>query len=385
MAAISTIETAPGVRCGRILRGIRRVGLYVPAGSAPLPSTALMLGVPARWLVAARSCCARRRAPTAAPIPRVLAAARLCGIAVCSSSAARRRSRRWPSAPSRCPPATSCSARATAASPRPSSRFRRMPRRSGHRHAGRAFRSAGDRRRRRHPRVRRRRPAVAGRTRPRFAGDAGRRRRRTARCGVREQSNASCRRCRAPTIARQALAHARLIVRRHARRGIRDQQRLRARAPDPGRCATARAGCRRVQLRGLGVPRRLRAAKRWATTARAPTTCCRPMAPRAPGAAWRCQFPDQHQPCRRSAARASPRSARARSRWRAPKAWRRMRGGAAAPGGTAHEPGPRPAARRTCATSPATPRRAAHAGRRSIWLNANESPLAVARRSGGSA
>jgi histidinol dehydrogenase len=41
------IETAPGVTCGRILRGIRRVGLYVPAGSAPLPSTALMLGVPA--------------------------------------------------------------------------------------------------------------------------------------------------------------------------------------------------------------------------------------------------------------------------------------------------------------------------------------------------
>lgn len=41
------IETAPGVSCGRILRGIRRAGLYVPAGSAPLPSTALMLGVPA--------------------------------------------------------------------------------------------------------------------------------------------------------------------------------------------------------------------------------------------------------------------------------------------------------------------------------------------------
>jgi histidinol dehydrogenase len=32
----------------RVLRPINRVGLYVPAGSAPLPSTALMLGVPAR-------------------------------------------------------------------------------------------------------------------------------------------------------------------------------------------------------------------------------------------------------------------------------------------------------------------------------------------------
>ncbi|MFC4728843.1 histidinol dehydrogenase [Coralloluteibacterium thermophilus] len=48
MAGEFEIETAPGVRCGRLLRGIRRVGLYVPAGSAPLPSTALMLGVPAR-------------------------------------------------------------------------------------------------------------------------------------------------------------------------------------------------------------------------------------------------------------------------------------------------------------------------------------------------
>ncbi len=42
------VDTAPGVRCERVLRPIDRVGLYVPAGSAPLPSTALMLGVPAR-------------------------------------------------------------------------------------------------------------------------------------------------------------------------------------------------------------------------------------------------------------------------------------------------------------------------------------------------
>lgn len=43
-----TLETAPGLRCERIVRPIRRVGLYVPAGSAPLPSTLIMLGVPAR-------------------------------------------------------------------------------------------------------------------------------------------------------------------------------------------------------------------------------------------------------------------------------------------------------------------------------------------------
>jgi histidinol dehydrogenase len=42
------VDTAPGVRVERMLRPVNRVGLYVPAGSAPLPSTALMLGVPAR-------------------------------------------------------------------------------------------------------------------------------------------------------------------------------------------------------------------------------------------------------------------------------------------------------------------------------------------------
>jgi histidinol dehydrogenase len=42
-----SVETAPGVRVERMLRPVSRVGLYVPAGSAPLPSTALMLGVPA--------------------------------------------------------------------------------------------------------------------------------------------------------------------------------------------------------------------------------------------------------------------------------------------------------------------------------------------------
>jgi histidinol dehydrogenase len=48
MAAGYALETAPGLRCERVQRPIRRVGLYVPAGSAPLPSTALMLTIPAR-------------------------------------------------------------------------------------------------------------------------------------------------------------------------------------------------------------------------------------------------------------------------------------------------------------------------------------------------
>ena len=47
MPALLRVETAPGVTCERISVPIGAVGLYVPAGSAPLPSTAIMLGVPA--------------------------------------------------------------------------------------------------------------------------------------------------------------------------------------------------------------------------------------------------------------------------------------------------------------------------------------------------
>jgi len=42
------VETMPGVTCSRFARPIARVGLYVPGGTAVLPSTALMLGVPAQ-------------------------------------------------------------------------------------------------------------------------------------------------------------------------------------------------------------------------------------------------------------------------------------------------------------------------------------------------
>lgn len=43
-----TVETMPGVTCWREVRPIEKVGLYIPGGSAVLPSTLLMLGVPAR-------------------------------------------------------------------------------------------------------------------------------------------------------------------------------------------------------------------------------------------------------------------------------------------------------------------------------------------------
>lgn len=74
------VETAPGVVCERVVRPIGRVGLYVPAGSAPLPSTALMLCVPAA-LAGCREVvlCTPPRADGSAD-PAVLVAARLTGV-----------------------------------------------------------------------------------------------------------------------------------------------------------------------------------------------------------------------------------------------------------------------------------------------------------------
>ncbi|KAI8803444.1 histidinol dehydrogenase-domain-containing protein [Cladochytrium replicatum] len=42
------VETMPGVVCERFVRPIEKVGIYVPGGTAVLPSTTLMLGVPAK-------------------------------------------------------------------------------------------------------------------------------------------------------------------------------------------------------------------------------------------------------------------------------------------------------------------------------------------------
>jgi histidinol dehydrogenase len=45
---IHIIETMPGVKCWQKAVAIEKVGLYIPGGSAPLFSTVLMLGIPAR-------------------------------------------------------------------------------------------------------------------------------------------------------------------------------------------------------------------------------------------------------------------------------------------------------------------------------------------------
>lgn len=74
------VETAPGVTCRRLIRPIRRVGLYVPAGSAPLPSTALMLGVPARLAGCPEVVLCTPPGPDGRPDAAVVAAAIECGI-----------------------------------------------------------------------------------------------------------------------------------------------------------------------------------------------------------------------------------------------------------------------------------------------------------------
>ena len=74
------VDTMPGVRCERRVVPVRAVGLYVPAGSAPLPSTAIMLGVPAQIAECpVRVLCTPPRRDGSAD-PAVLFVARQCGI-----------------------------------------------------------------------------------------------------------------------------------------------------------------------------------------------------------------------------------------------------------------------------------------------------------------
>src|SRR5690606_20071538 len=74
------LETAPGLLCERIVRPIETVGLYVPAGSAPLPSTALMLGIPAGIAGCREAVICTPPRVDGSVDPTVLVAARMCGI-----------------------------------------------------------------------------------------------------------------------------------------------------------------------------------------------------------------------------------------------------------------------------------------------------------------
>lgn len=75
-----SLDTEPGVRCERLLRAYESVGLYVPGGSAPLPSAVIMLAVPAALAGCARRVLCTPPGRDGTPAAAVLVAAELCGI-----------------------------------------------------------------------------------------------------------------------------------------------------------------------------------------------------------------------------------------------------------------------------------------------------------------
>lgn len=75
-----SIETMPGVVCSRETRAISKVGLYVPGGSAPLPSTVLMLGIPAYLAGCEEIVLCTPPQADGSVSPSILYAASLCGI-----------------------------------------------------------------------------------------------------------------------------------------------------------------------------------------------------------------------------------------------------------------------------------------------------------------
>jgi histidinol dehydrogenase len=74
------VETSPGVVCERRSVAIRAVGLYVPAGTAPLPSTAIMLAVPAAIAACPVRVLCTAPARDGRANPAVLVAARKAGV-----------------------------------------------------------------------------------------------------------------------------------------------------------------------------------------------------------------------------------------------------------------------------------------------------------------
>jgi len=74
------ITTMEGVVCWREARPIERVGLYVPAGSAPLPSTVLMLGIPAVLAGCSRIVLCSPQKSNGSVDPLILATAAMIGI-----------------------------------------------------------------------------------------------------------------------------------------------------------------------------------------------------------------------------------------------------------------------------------------------------------------
>jgi histidinol dehydrogenase len=74
------VETMPGVRCRRVSRPIGAVGIYVPGGTAVLPSSALMLAVPAQIAGCRTVVLATPPRPDGSIAPEVLYCARKAGV-----------------------------------------------------------------------------------------------------------------------------------------------------------------------------------------------------------------------------------------------------------------------------------------------------------------
>lgn len=75
-----TVQTSPGVNCTLKTEPIDSVGLYIPAGSAPLPSTVLMLGVPSQLAKCRRTVLVCPPNKNGQLADEILVAAELCGI-----------------------------------------------------------------------------------------------------------------------------------------------------------------------------------------------------------------------------------------------------------------------------------------------------------------
>lgn len=74
------VETTPGVFCWRKPIGIQTVGMYIPGGTAPLFSTVLMLGIPARLAGCTRRILCTPPNSNGAIDPAILYAAKVAGI-----------------------------------------------------------------------------------------------------------------------------------------------------------------------------------------------------------------------------------------------------------------------------------------------------------------
>jgi len=77
---IKRVETMPGVLCWRKAVGIKKVGLYIPGGSAPLFSTVLMLAIPAQLAGCKEIVLCSPPAKNGSLHPAILYAAQLCGL-----------------------------------------------------------------------------------------------------------------------------------------------------------------------------------------------------------------------------------------------------------------------------------------------------------------